>query len=66
MKSKWWGWARLPLLLVDPLGALYARMNSQIGDDGIRRLMAQDTGNEALALACVDFCRSLSTERRSA
>ena len=45
---------------LDPLRALYGKMATHIGSDGVRQLIAQQTGDERLALECVGFCGALS------
>jgi hypothetical protein len=44
---------------LDPLRALYDKMKTHIGSDGIRQLIVKDTGDEEFALACVGFCMAL-------
>ena len=45
---------------LDPLRALYGKMKAHIGNDGIRELIAQQTGDERLARECVGFCGALA------
>jgi len=46
---------------LDPLRALFGKMKTHIGSGAVRELIVRDTGDEALALACVDFCEALLT-----
>jgi Protein of unknown function (DUF5672) len=45
---------------LDPLRALFGKMKTHIGSDGVRELIVKATGDDALALACVGFCVALS------
>jgi uncharacterized protein DUF5672 len=44
---------------LDPLRALFGKMKAHLGSDAIRELIVQQTGDDALARACVDFCEAL-------